>query len=128
MLSLLSKIINPKHTSQCKLVKDTNSNKANDRLIGKAIQVTLFDNLLTCRDTGKKFQLQGDPSKVITNKNYTLDLANLLDKNLMFECAEELYFDERASGFESTRNKSLIKLPKSPGILAFGISTRFLIF
>ena len=33
--------------------------------------------MLTFRDTDKKFELQGDPLKLISNKNYKVDLANL---------------------------------------------------
>ena len=77
-MSPLSKIAQPEHTSQFKLVKDMN--RINDLLKNKTIPVTLFDNLLTFRDTDKKFELQGDVSKMMTNKNYNEDNANLSDK------------------------------------------------
>ena len=54
LLSPLSKITNLENTSQFKLVKDFYSNRVNDLLIHSSIPVTLFDNLLTFRDTGKK--------------------------------------------------------------------------
>ena len=60
MLSPLSKITNPKNTSQFTLVKDSNSNRVNDLLIHKTIPITLHNNLLTFRDTGKEFQLKGE--------------------------------------------------------------------
>ena len=79
-MSLLSKVINLDHTSQLKLLKDPNSNKVNDLLINKTKPVTLYNNLLTFRDTDEKFEILGDLSKLITNKNYNVDLANLSDK------------------------------------------------
>ena len=69
LLSPLSKITNPEDTTQFKLVKDSNSNRGNDLLIHKSIPITLDDNLLTFRDTGKIFELTGDLLKMITNKN-----------------------------------------------------------
>ena len=43
----------------------------------------------------------------------------------MFEFANEMYFDEKALGNKSTRDKSLIRLLKSPGIMvsAAGVSS-----
>ena len=39
-----------------------------DLLIKKTLAVTLFNNLLTFRDTDRKFKLQGDLLKSGTNK------------------------------------------------------------
>ena len=64
-------------------------------LINKTIPVTPYDVSLTFRDTNKKFQLQGIVLKMITNKKYNVNLANLLDQNLMFEFAKEMSFDEK---------------------------------
>ena len=64
-----------------------------------------------------------------TNKNYNVNLASLQVKNLMYDFAKETNFDTKAQGNESTRNRTLIKLLKSPGLIvsASGISkTRFL--
>ena len=49
----------------------------------KTIPITVHDNLITFRDTGKKFELKGEFLKLITNKNYTVDLPSLTDKILM---------------------------------------------
>ena len=57
--SPLSKITNPENTSQFTIVKDSNSNRINDLLIHNSIPVTLYDNLLTFRETGKIFELNG---------------------------------------------------------------------
>ena len=65
--------------------------------------------MLTFRDTDEKFELGGEILKMMTNKNYNVDLANLLDKKLMFEFAKEMYFDEKAPGNKSTRDKTFIR-------------------
>ena len=81
LLFPLSKITNPENTIQFKLVQDSNSNKLNDLLIHNTIPVTLYNSLLTIHDTSKKFELQGDFLKMITNKIYNGDLASLQDKS-----------------------------------------------
>ena len=63
---------------------------------------------------------------MITNKNYNVDLTSLQDKKLLYDFAKELNFDLKAQGNKSTRDRTLIKLLKSPPIMASGISTVFL--
>ena len=46
LMSPLSKITNPKSSSQFKLVEDSNSNRVNDLLINKTIPITIYNNLL----------------------------------------------------------------------------------
>ena len=118
LMSLLSKITNPENTSQFKLVKDHNSNRVNDLLIKNTIPITLHDNLLTFRDTGTEFELKGDLLKMITNKNYNVDLASLADKKLMYNFAKEMHFDTKAQSNKPTRDRTLIKLLKIPAIIA----------
>ena len=101
----------------------------NDLLIHNTIPITLHDNLLTFRDSGKIFEFKGDLLKMITNKNYNVYLASLADKKLMHDFAKEMHFDSKAQGNKSTRDRTLIKLLKSPGLMisASGVSrTRFL--
>ena len=62
---------------------------------------------------------------MISNKNYNFDLAKKSGKKLMFEIANEMFFDEKPSGNESTKDKSFIRLLKPPANLASGISTKF---
>ena len=57
LLSRLSKITTPENTTQFKLVKDSSSNRVNDFLIHKTVQITLHNNLMIFRDTGKEFEL-----------------------------------------------------------------------
>ena len=122
LMSPLSKITNPENTSQFKLVKDHNSNRVNDLLMKKKIPITLYNNILTFRDTGKEFELKGNLLKMITNKNYNVDHASLSDKKLMYDFAKEMHFDTKALGNKSTRDRTLIKILKSPAIMASGVS------
>ena len=115
--SHLSKITNPENTTQFRLVKVSSSNRVNGMLIHNTIPITLHDNLLTFRDTGKIFELKGDLLKMITNKNYNLDLASLSDKSLLYDFAKELHFDVKAIGNKSTRDRTFINILKSPGVM-----------
>ena len=126
LMSLLSRITNPEKSSQFKLVTDSNSNRINHLKTNKTIPITLCNIFLTFRDTGKEFELKGDLLKMITNKNYNVDLASLQDKKLMYEFAKELNFDMKAQGNISTRDGTLIKLLESPGLMisASGTSTK----
>ena len=96
LLSLLSEIGNPENNSQFKLVKDSNSNRVNDLLIHNSIPITLYKNLLTFRDTGKNFEKKVDRLKMITNKNYNVDLSSLSDENMMYDFAKDMYFYVKA--------------------------------
>ena len=122
LMSPLSKITNPENTAQFILIKDSSSNRVNDLKINNSIPITLHNNLLTFRDTNKQFELKGDLLKMITNKNYNVDLASLSDKKLMYDFAKEMHFDERRVGNKSTGDRKLIKLLNSPAIMASGVS------
>ena len=124
LMSLLSKITNPENTSQFKLVKDSSSNRVNDLKIHNSIPITLYGNVLTFRDTNKQFELKGNLLEMITNSKYNVDLASLADKKLMYDFAKEMHFDQKAIGKKSTRDKTLIKLLKSPVLMvsASGVS------
>ena len=122
LMSPLSKITNPENSTQFKLVKDPNSNRVNDLLLKNKIPITLYNNMITFCDTGKEFELKGDLLKMITNKNYNVDHASLSDKKLMYDFAKEMNFDLKVQGNKSTRDRTLIKLLKSPAITASGVS------
>ena len=89
-MSPLSKIINPENSSHFKIVKVSNSNRVKDLKINKTIPITLHDNLLTFSDNIKQFELNGDLLKLMTNKNYNVDLGSLSDKKLMYVFAKEM--------------------------------------
>ena len=124
LMSPLSKITNPENSSQFKLVRHSSSNRVNDLKIHNSIPITLYGNMLTFRDTNKQFELKGDLLEMITNSKYNVDLASLADKKLMYDFAKEMNFDQKAIGKKSTRDKTLIKLLKSPGlrVSASGVS------
>ena len=117
LMSPLSKNTYPENTSQFKLVKDHNSNRVNDLLTHNTIPVHFYNNLLNFRDTGRKIELKGDLLKMITNKNYNVDLASIQDKKLMYDFAKETNFYLKAEGEKSTRDRTLKKLPKSTGLM-----------
>ena len=124
LMSPSSKITNPENTSQFILVRDSNSNRVNDMKINKFLPTTLHDNFLSFRDTNKVFELEGDLLKWIASNNYNVNHASLSDKKLMYDFAKEMLFDIRAPGRKSTRDSTLIKLPKSQGLMvsASGVS------
>ena len=124
LMSPLPKITNPENTTQFKLVKDSNSVRVNISLIQSSTPFTLYKNLLTFRDTGKEFELNGDLLKMVTNKNYIVDLAKLSGKNSMYDFAKEMYFDVKAHDNKTTWDRTLKKFLKSPGVTfyASGIS------
>ena len=107
---------NPQNASQFKPVKDSNSKRVNDLKINRTKPITLYNNMLTFRDTGKEFELKGDLLKMITNKNYNVDLADIQDKKRMYDFAKEMNFDTKALVNKSTRDRTLMKLFKSPGL------------
>ena len=127
LMSPLSKITNPENTTQFKLIKDSTSNRVKDLKINNSIPITLYNNLLTFRDTNRQFEIKGDLLKMITNKNYNVDHASLADKKLMYDFAKEMHFDMRARGNKSTRDRTLTKLLKSPANMASGVTTIFLL-
>ena len=120
----LSRITNPDNTSQFRLVKDHSSNRVNDLKINKTIPITLYGNMLTFRDTNKQFVLKGDLLEIIANSKFNVDLASLSDRKLMYDFAKEMYFHPKASGNKSTRDRKLIKILNSAGIMvsASGVS------
>ena len=66
---------------------------------------------------------------MITNKNYNVDLASFQDKKFLYDFSKEMNFDTKAQGNKSTRDRTPIKLLKSPDFIvsASGFSkTRFL--
>ena len=123
ILSPSSKITNRENSIQFNLLKDSNSNRVKDMLTNNTIPVTLCETLSTYRGTCKMVELKGDLSKMITNRYYYVDLASLWDEKLMYDFAEQLYFDVKAPGNKSNRGRTLIEILKSPAITASGIST-----
>ena len=74
-----------------------------------SIPITLPENLLTFRDTGKTFKLKGNLSKMITNKKYHV-----------YDFTKEMHLDVRILGNRSTQDRSLMKLLKSRSSVVSG--------
>ena len=117
LLCPLYKITYFENTRQFKSVKDSTSNRVDDLLLHKTIPIIFHNKLLTFRDTGKEFELKGDLLIMMTIKRYNVDLASLPDKQLMFDFAKDLNFDIKRVGNKSTRDRTLIKLLRSPGLM-----------
>ena len=124
LISPLAKIFNPENSTQFKLINVSTSDRVNDLKINNSIPITLYNNILTFRVTGRDFELKGNLLKMITNKNYNVDLASLQDKKLVYDFAKEMHFDTKALGNKSTRDRTLIILLKSPAIMASGVSKK----
>ena len=52
---------------------------------------------------------------MIIIKNCNVDLASLSDQNITYGFAKVMYFDVNAPANRSTRDRTLIRLLKSPG-------------
>ena len=126
LASSLVNLFKPENKSQFRLKKDLNSTKMNDFLINKGIPVTLVSNLLIFRDSNKSFKLEGDLLEAITNYDFNVDHSNQQDQKLIYEFAKEMNFNSREKGNKSDRDKSIIRLLRSPRIMASGVTTKFL--
>ena len=122
----LVEVFKKDNKSQFRLRKDPNSTKMNDFLIHGTVPVTIFSNMITFRDSNKSFRLEGDLLKVITNYKFNADHSSPQDKKLIYEFAKEMNYDTKSTGRPSTRHTSIIKILKSPAIMASGITTIFL--
>ena len=122
LASSLVNLFKPENKSQFRLKKDLNSTKMNDFMINKGIPVTLVSNLLIFRDSNKSFKLEGDLLETITNYDFNVDHSNQQDRKLIYEFAKEMNFNIREKGNKSDRDKSIIRLLKSPAIMASGVS------
>ena len=63
--SSLLEVLKSDNKGQFRLIKDPNSIKTNDFSINENVPVTIFNNMLTFRDTNKSFKLEGDILEVM---------------------------------------------------------------
>ena len=120
LASSLDNLFTPENKSQFRLKKDLNSTEMNNFLINKGI--TLVSNLLIFRDSNKSFKLEGDLLETITNYDFNVDHSNQQDRKLIYEFAKEMNFNIKEKGNKSDRDKSIIRLLKSPANMASGVS------
>ena len=122
LASSLVNLFKPENKSQFRLKKDLNSTKMNDFMINGGKPVTLVSNMLIFRDSNNFFKLDGDLLESITNYDFNVDHSNQQDRKMIYEFAKEMNFNIKQKGNKSNRDKSIIKLLKSPAIMASGIS------
>ena len=122
----LVKLLKPENKSQFRLKKDLNSIKMNNFLINEGIPNTLFSNMLTFRDSNKSFKLDGDLLETMTNYDFNVDHSNQQARNLIYEFGKKMNFNIKQTQRKSDRDKSNIRLLKSPAIMASKNSTSLL--
>ena len=121
-------LLKPENKNEFNSIKEyNNSNRTKDCLINTIMPVTLYSNMLTFRDTNKSFKLDGDLLKPMTNNDFKVDQSNPQDRNIIYEFGQEPKFNIRQRGRKSPRDKSVIRLLKSPAIMASGFPTVILL-
>ena len=121
LVASLVSLFKPENKSQFRFKKYLNSSKMNGFLINEGIPLTLFSNMITFRDSNNSFKLDGDLLETITNYDFNVSHSNPKDQKLIYEFGKEMTFNIKQKGRKSDRDKSLIKLLKSPAIMASGI-------
>ena len=82
--------------------------------------------MLTFGDSNKSFKLDGDLLETMTTFDFNVNLSNPKYQKLFYQFGKEMNFIIKQNGRKSDRDRSLIKLSKSPAIMDSGISTTFL--
>ena len=126
LASSLANFFRPENKSQFRLKKDLNSTKMKDFLINEGVPVTLFSNMITFRDSNKSFKLDGDLLETMANYDFNVSHSNPKNQKLIYEFGKEKNFNIKQKGRKSDPDKSMIKLLKSPAIMASGVTTIFL--
>ena len=122
LASPLVEVFKSDNKSHFRLRKDPDSTKMNDFLIHGKIQVTIFSNMITFRDSNKTFKLEGDLLKVLTNHKFNVDHSNQQDRKIIYEFAKEMNYDTKSVGRPSVRHDLMIRLLDKPAIMASGVS------
>ena len=94
----------------------------NDFLVNGGIPVTRYSYMLTFRDSNKSLKLDGDLLEKITNYDFKVDHSNQEDRKLIYEFGKGMKLDINRKGRKSDKDKSIMRLLKSPAIVAAGIS------
>ena len=122
LASSLVNLFEPEKKSQFRFKKDLNSTKMNDFPINEGLPITLVSKMLVFRDSNESFKLDGDLLETMTNYDFSVSLPNPKDQKLIYEFGKEMNFNIKQKGRKSDRNKFMIKLLKSPAIMASEIS------
>ena len=122
LASSLVNLFKPENKSLFKVKKkEQNSIRMNDFLINSGKPVSLYFNMVTFRDSNNFFKLDGDLLETITNYDFNVNHANPQNQKLIYEFGKEMKFANKQKGRKSNRDKSIIKVLKSPGTIASGI-------
>ena len=97
-----------------------------DFLISGGIPVSIYDKILTFRDSKRSFQKDGDFLETMTNYVFNVSHSNPQDRKLIYEFGEGMNFNIKQKRRKIDRDKSKIKLLKSPAIMASAVTTIFL--
>ena len=98
----------------------------NDFLINGGIPVSINDKKLNFRDSNRSFKLDEDFLETMTNYDFNVSHSNPQNRKLIYELAKGMNFNIKQKGRKIDKNKSMIKLLKSPAIMASGVTTIFL--
>ena len=120
--SSILEVIKSDNKGQFTLIKDPNTTKPNDLLINEKVPVTIFNNMLTFRDTNKVFKLEGDLYKVITDYNINVDHSNKQNRQIINEFGREMKYKLKTKGRPSIRHNSMIRLLNQSPITGSGFT------
>ena len=120
--SSLIEVLKSDNKGQFRLIKDPNSTKPNDFLINEKVPVTIFNNMLTFRDSNKIFKLEGDFYKVITDYKFNVDRSNKQNRQIIYEFGKGMKYKLKNKGRPSIRHNSMIRLLNQPPITASGFT------
>ena len=118
--SSLLEVLKSDNKGQFRLFKDPNSTKPNDLLINEKVPVTIFNNMLTFRDTNKVFKLEGDLYKVITDYKFNVDHSIKQNRQIIYEFGKEMKYKLKNKGRPSNRHNSMIRILNQQPITASG--------
>ena len=61
----------------------------NDFLMNAGIPVSVYDNMVTFRDSNRSFELDGDLLETMTNYDFNVSISNPQDRKLLYECGNK---------------------------------------
>ena len=125
LASSLVNLFKPENKSQFRR-KDLKSTKMNNFLINDGIPVSLFSIMIIFRDKNKSFKLDGDLLETMTNYGFNVSHSNPKDQKLIYEFEKQMNFNFKQKRRKNDRDNYMIKLLKSPAIMASGVTTTFL--
>ena len=90
LASPLVNLFKPENKNKFTRTEDLNSTKTNDFLMNTSVQITLYRDMLTFRDTNRSLKLDGNLLKPITNYGFNVDHSNWQDPKQLTEFGKEM--------------------------------------